>query len=162
MLIFVRASLLTGCFHGYSALAMAEALPEEGSVVTVDKSTCAVAQANFEAHPHAGKKITLIKAMAADFLADTTMGPWDFIYVDADKNNYHFYLALILQRNLLSATGVIVVDNCLWKGEVVQRNAQMSKIGQTLQSFNDWVSLHPSLEKVMLPVRDGLYVLRRK
>jgi caffeoyl-CoA O-methyltransferase len=97
---------------------------------------------------------------------DANTPQFDFIYIDADKANYSQYFDLIIDNKLLAENGFMLIDNCLWKGEVVSATtgaltpAQTSKQAKTLMRFNEKVSADVRVEKVMLPLRDGLFMLR--
>jgi predicted O-methyltransferase YrrM len=116
--------------------------------------------------------IDVVHARGVDFLTQhvdaTASGAaerqFDFIYIDADKNSYAAYVDLILDHALLSARGLMVVDNVLWKGEVVAAAhlsaAQVSKQAHALAAFNAKVSRDPRIRCTLLPMRDGLYLIQ--
>jgi caffeoyl-CoA O-methyltransferase len=148
-----------GCYTGYTALAMAERLPEDGEVITLDinESTDRIAKEFWAKSPH-GKKIHSMIAPAGDTLSKLT-GPFDLVFIDADKTGYVKYLNQALE--LLAPQGVIIADNCLYQGLVTQsRPAEES--AQAVRAFNEYVAKHPSLECTLLPVKDGLMLLRRR
>src|SRR5213594_4055036 len=124
MALTVRAKrvLEIGTFTGYSALAMAEALPEGGTVLTceIDPKSAAFARRFWDRSPH-GKKIEVRIGPALETLA-TLAGPFDVIFIDADKINYVAYYRRGLE--LLSPQGVILIDNVLWSGEVLKTGSQ--------------------------------------
>src|SRR5690606_12651212 len=117
----VKTVLELGTYTGYSALAMAEQLPEDGKVFTIDinKETTAIAKRFWDQSPH-GKKIEQILKPGLDALSDLN-GKYDLIFIDADKNNYPNYLTWALDH--LSDHGLIVVDNTLWHGKVLTPGA---------------------------------------
>lgn len=154
----VKRILEIGTFTGYSALCMAEQLPADGEIITVDidKSTVAVAQAFWARSPH-GHKIKSVLQSGRDFLP-TLKGEFDLVFIDADKNNYPFYLEWAKEH--LSAKGVIVVDNTLWSGKVLSENpdAQTRSIQETAKiaaSWSDYVT-------TLLPVRDGMLLIKKR
>src|SRR5436309_54839 len=115
-----RRVLEIGTFTGYSALAMAEALPDEGSVLTceIDPESAAFARRYWDKSPH-GRKITVRVGPALETLRTLT-GPFDVIFIDADKANYvHYYRRA---KELIAPTGVILIDNVLWSGRVLNAN----------------------------------------
>lgn len=156
--LFVRMSgarrvLEVGTFTGYSALAMAYALPDDGEIITcdIDPRATALAQRFWDKSPH-GRKITLKLAPATDTIA-SLKGPIDLAFIDADKTNYIRYWEAILP--LMRTGGVIAVDNVLWSGRVL---APKEKDDHALVAFNTHVKADARVEHVMLPIRDGITV----
>jgi predicted O-methyltransferase YrrM len=153
-----RNVLELGTFTGYSALALAGALPDDGRVVTceVDPEVAAVARRHFDASPLGGR-IDLRVGPALETLRTLT-GPFDLVFVDADKENYRNYYEAALP--LLSERGLIVVDNTLWSGDVVDETDQ-SKTVRVIRAFNDYVRADPRVVCVVLTIRDGVTVIRK-
>ena len=118
-LVGAKRVLEIGMFTGYSALCFAEAVPDDGRVITceVDEGSAAVARRYFAQAP-VGKKIDVRMGPALDTLR-TVNGPFDLIFIDADKSNYLNYYRLSL--DLLAPQGVILIDNVLWDGEVLKQ-----------------------------------------
>jgi caffeoyl-CoA O-methyltransferase len=146
-----RRVLEIGTFTGYSALAMAGALPDDGKIITCDinaRST-EVAKRYWDRSPH-GKKIELRLAPALDTLA-SLQGPIDFVFIDADKPNYIPYWEKALP--LVRAGGAIVADNVLWSGRVLDPRDDTDR---AIVAFNAHVRNDPRVEHVMLTVRDGV------
>lgn len=156
-LLGARRILEVGTFSGYSALSMAEALPEDGRLFTCDEdpTAIAVAQRYFAESPH-GKKITLLEGNALDSIAGLTE-TFDMAFIDADKANYLNYFNAILP--ILRTGGLIVVDNVLWSGRVLDPQDESD---HAIHDFNETVCRDERVEALMLPVRDGLYCLRKK
>jgi caffeoyl-CoA O-methyltransferase len=150
-LLGARRILEIGTFGGYSALSMAEALPEEGSLVTCELDPVAIAFARkyFSQSPH-GKKITLLEGPALDSIS-TLAGPFDMAFIDADKENYSNYYEAILP--LIRPGGLIAVDNVLWSGRVLDPKDDSDK---AIHQFNERVMQDHRVESVLLTVRDGL------
>ncbi len=148
-----------GCFTGYSALAMAERLPAGGEIVTLDfnSETTAIAEKFWERSPH-GKKIKPIVGKALDSLR-SIQGSFDLVFIDADKENYLRYFERCL--NLLSPDGLIVVDNALWGGDVLNQKSRDPDT-KAIRDFNDFISKRNDLECCLLPVRDGVFLIRKK
>jgi caffeoyl-CoA O-methyltransferase len=153
-----RRVLEIGTFTGYSALAMAAALPPDGTIVTceIDPETAAVARRHFDASPW-GDRIRLRVGRALDTLA-TLDGPFDLVFVDADKENYRNYYEAVLP--LLADGGVIAVDNVLWQGRVLDPSDD-SPSTRGIVELNDLVRHDPRVVCVMLTVRDGMTLIRR-
>ena len=154
-----RRVLEIGTFTGYSALAMAEALPDEGKIITceVDRDAASMAHTFWDRSPH-GKKIEVRIGPALETLA-TLAGPFDVIFIDADKINYAGYYRRGLE--LLSPQGVILIDNVLWSGEVLKTGSQDPST-VAIQELNRTVASDPRVTAVLLTLRDGLFMITRK
>jgi caffeoyl-CoA O-methyltransferase len=141
-----------GTFSGHSALAMAAALPEGGRIdaCEIDPERAAFAQGWFDRSPH-GSKITLHVGPALDTVNALT-GEFDFVFIDADKPGYVDYYEAVLPR--LSERGVIVADNTLSGGDVIDGDPPIAR-------FNERVAADPRTVQVLLTVRDGLTLIRR-
>jgi caffeoyl-CoA O-methyltransferase len=153
-----------GMFTGYSALAMAEALPADGELVAceVDPYTAEFGEATFSASPH-GKKIRVELGSALvtlDKLAEAEES-FDFVFIDADKKEYVQYFQTLLDKNLLKEEGFICVDNTLLQGEVYLPIGQRTANGEAIAQFNRVVAADRRVEQVLLPLRDGLTLIRR-
>jgi predicted O-methyltransferase YrrM len=140
-----------GTFSGHSALAMAAALPENGHVdaCELDPERAAFAQSWFDRSPH-GSKITLHVGPALDTIARLD-GRFDFVFIDADKEGYVGYYEAVLPR--LSDRGLIVADNTLSSGRVLDGEGP-------IPVFNDHVSADPRSVQVIVPIRDGMTLIR--
>jgi caffeoyl-CoA O-methyltransferase len=148
-----------GTFTGYSALSMAEALPPGGRIITCDISEehAALAREHIALSPHTGR-IDVRVGPALDTIAGLD-GPFDLVFVDADKTNYANYLSAVLPK--LSSRGVVVVDNVLWQGRVLDPSISDDDT-VAIRAFNDAIVADERLEAVMLPIRDGVTLLRRR
>lgn len=148
-----------GCYTGYSALCMAEHLPTDGELITLDinPETDTVANRYWRLSPH-GKKIKSIIGPALTTL-DSLKSTFDLVFIDADKPNYVNYLPKAL--SLLNPNGVIIADNCLYSGKVLQEKPSEENTA-ALKAFNELVHGDPTLECTLLPVRDGLMLIRKK
>ena len=153
-----RRILEIGTFTGYSALWMASALPADGSIVTCDISEehVAIARAAFAGHED-GAKIDSRLGPALDTIASLD-GPFDLVFIDADKSTYDAYFEAVLPK--LAAGGVILVDNVLWRGQVLAGSSDDADTA-ALIAFNDKVRDDRRVVAVMLPIRDGITVIRR-
>ena len=150
-LVGAKRILEIGTFAGYSALSMAEALPEDGELITceIDPEAIVFAKRYFDLSPH-GKKITLLEGAALDSLKSIS-GPFDMAFIDADKENYSNYYEAILP--MIRYGGLIAVDNVLWSGRVLDPKDKSDK---AIHQFNERVIQDKRVESVMLTVRDGL------
>ncbi len=154
-----RRVLEIGMFTGYSALTMAEALPADGEILCCDinPETSAIAQSFFDRSPH-GRKITVRLGPALETLAALPKAArFDFVFLDADKENYVNYYEAVLPR--LRTGGLIAADNVLWSGRVL---APKTKADRAMVRFNRHVRRDPRVECVMLPVRDGVSLIRKR
>ncbi|MBX5491557.1 MAG: class I SAM-dependent methyltransferase [Chloroflexi bacterium] len=151
-----RRVLEIGTFTGFSALMMAAALPDDGELITCDVNPrhLAVARAFFARSPH-GHKITVREGPALDTLR-TLAGPFDLVFIDADKEAYPAYYEAVLP--LLAPRGVIVVDNVLRGGRVL---APENAGDHAIVTFNAQVARDPRVRPVLLPLRDGVLLIRR-
>ncbi|XP_026069247.1 uncharacterized protein LOC113050481 isoform X1 [Carassius auratus] len=152
-----------GMFTGYGALSMAEALPENGQLIACELEPYLkeFAQPIFDKSPH-GKKITVKTGPAMDTLKElaATGEQFDMVFIDADKHNYINYYKFLLDHNLLRIDGVICVDNTLFKGRVYLKDSA-DDFGKALRDFNQFVTDDPRVEQVIIPLRDGLTIIRR-
>ncbi len=148
-----------GTFTGYSALTMAEALPPGGRIVTceVDPEHAAIARRHVEASPHADRiEIRLGRAIDTVRILE---GPFDLVFIDADKPSYPAYYEATLP--LLSARGLMILDNVLWRGEVADPGTA-DPDARALAALNEQIRKDPRVECVMLTVRDGMTLVRRR
>ena len=154
-----RRVLEIGTFTGYSALAMAEALPDDGTVLTceIDPGSAAFARQFWDKSPH-GRKIEVRVGPALETLNKLT-GKYDLIFIDADKANYVNYYRCAL--DLVAPTGVILIDNVLWSGRVVQAKPR-DESTKAIQELNRVVSSDPRVTAVLLTLRDGVFVIKPK
>ncbi len=149
-----------GTFTGYSALCMAEALPDNGVLHTIecDDELEDFILENFAGSEH-GKKIRLHIGDALTVIGqlDET---FDLVFIDADKREYLAYYEAVLPK--LNTGGFILADNTLWDGKVVQKVVPNDHQTIEIMKFNDFVAADTRVEKVMLPLRDGLTIIRKK
>jgi caffeoyl-CoA O-methyltransferase len=147
-----------GTFTGYSALCFAEALPGDGSVITceVDEKSAAVAR-RYAAQTPVGSKIHIRMGPALETMRILT-GPFDLIFIDADKANYLNYYRRSL--DLLAPNGVILIDNVLWSGEVLKQPPPDESTA-AIQELNRTVAADPHVTAVLVTIRDGILVGRR-
>jgi caffeoyl-CoA O-methyltransferase len=146
-----RNILEIGTFTGYSALMMAEALPDDGRLITceVDPRADAMARKYFDDSPN-GHKITLRMGPALETIK-TLSGPFDLVFIDADKPNYSNYYHACFP--LVKPGGLIIGDNVLWSGKVLDPQDDDTR---GIVAFNQLVQSDPRVENVCLTVRDGL------
>ena len=157
LLVGATRVLEIGTFTGYSALCLAEALPPNGSVITcdLDSDSTAMAKRYFSQSPH-GDKIDVKLGPALETL-QTLQGPFDLIFIDADKVNYLKYYQWAL--DFVTAQGVILFDNVLWNGDVI-RHPPLDESTAAIQELNRAVHADQNVHAVLLTVRDGVLVIR--
>lgn len=153
----VKNVLELGTYTGYSALAMAEQIPDDGKVITVDinKETTAIAKRYWDQSPH-GKKIQQILKPGLEALKDLNE-KFDLIFIDADKNNYSNYLDWSLEH--LSERGLIVVDNTLWAGKILTPG--LDKQTDSIIAHNKKAMNLEGYTKTLLPIRDGMFLIQK-
>jgi predicted O-methyltransferase YrrM len=153
-----RRVLEIGTFSGYSALSMAAGLPDGGRIVTceVDPEVAEVARRHIAASPHADR----IEVRVGPALETVTEldGPFDLVFVDADKESYRDYVEAVLPK--LSERGVLAIDNTLWSGRVVD-DPRGDERTRRLAELNDALREDPRVVCVQLTVRDGITLVRR-
>jgi len=148
-----------GTFVGYSALCFAEALPDDGEVITIDRDPTirAIAERYFAEAPY-GRRITLKIGQALKIILTLT-GTFDFVYIDADKTNYARYYDAVFER--IPSGGLVIADNLLWGGAVLDRRINDADTS-ALRAFAKKVHADRRVESVLLTVRDGLLVVRKR
>ena len=156
----VKQILEIGTFTGYSALSMALAI-DDGFITCVDKNekTSEVAN-NFFKKANVEKKINLIVGTAIDSLNNliNENKNFDLIFIDADKENYIKYYDLAFK--LISSNGLILIDNVLWKGDVIDENKN-DTMTNIIRDFNTHIKNDDKIEKTILPIGDGVTICRK-
>ncbi|XP_057195015.1 uncharacterized protein zgc:113054 isoform X3 [Triplophysa rosa] len=152
-----------GMFTGYGALSMAEALPQNGRLIACELEPFLkdFSRPIFDKSPH-GKKIMVKTGPAMETLKELASSgeQFDLVFIDADKQNYINYYKFLMDHNLLRMDGVICVDNTLFKGRVYLKDSA-DEMGIALRDFSQFVTNDPRVEQVIIPLRDGLTVIRR-
>ena len=153
-----RRVLEIGTYSGYSALSMAAALPEGGRVVTCEiyEKHAEFARRHIEASPYADR-IEVRVGPALETIEDLD-GPFDLVFIDADKTGYWGYVEATLP--LLAERGAIVIDNTLWSGAVLDPDPD-SENDMALAALNDRLVADERFVAVQLPIRDGVTLVRR-
>jgi predicted O-methyltransferase YrrM len=148
-----------GTYTGYSALCLAEGLRKNGRIITIDinEELEKFARSFFDRSPYA----TQIDYRIADAKDEVPKieGPLDLVFIDADKRNYAGYFDLVIDK--VRSGGLIMVDNVLWSGKIIDASAQ-DKSTVALRDFNQKCLEDDRVEKTLLPLRDGLLLLRKK
>ena len=158
-----RRILELGTFTGYSALCMAEGLPDDGIVVTIEHNDELEERIrkNLSLSP-LGKKIQLIIGDAIERineLRNEGTNEFDLVFIDADKREYCSYLEAVYP--LVPTGGFILADNTLWDGHIIDPAYDKDKQTSGLRAFNDKVASDDRFEQVILPLRDGMTIIRK-
>ena len=155
----IRKVLEIGTFTGLSTLSMALALPDEGEIIALDKDlkTNKIA-VDFFKKANQDHKIKTIIRPALESLIKIRNEKFDLVFIDADKMNYKKYYQISL--DLLNKEGLIIIDNVLWHGEVVDKNIN-DKYAKNIRELNDFISKDKRIEKVIIPFGDGMTVCRK-
>lgn len=149
-----------GTYTGYSALCLAEGLTHNGKLMTIDpnEETNAFAKRFFDASPFS-KQIELEQNQALEIIPKLN-APIDIVFIDADKKNYLNYYKAVIDK--VRSGGLIIADNVLWSGKVLDDVTKMDVETKIIHEFNTFVSADERVEHLLLPVRDGLMLLRKK
>lgn len=148
-----------GTYTGYSALCMAEGLPENGELITIDIN--AELEEMMQKHFDKSNYSKIIKHYLGDAIdiIPTLDGMFDVVFIDADKENYATYYDLVFDK--INVGGYILADNVLWSGKVVDDDIKLDKDTKALLDFNDKVQADARVENVLFPIRDGLLIARK-
>ena len=151
-----------GTFTGYSALSMAAGLPEGGVIDTceVDDELEMFILDFFERSQYA-ERLNLHIGSALDTM-QTLNQVYDLVFIDGDKREYTAYYEMLFEHNLVHSNSFILADNILWYGKVVEPVAKGDKQTQGIIDFNNAVAADPRVENVILPIRDGINLIRVK
>ncbi|MCR5049522.1 MAG: O-methyltransferase [Paludibacteraceae bacterium] len=160
-----RRILELGTFTGYSALCLAEGLPEDGQLITIEHND----ELEDTIRRHLGlsmlsKKIELIIGDAKQIMTDWTNAQrptplFDLVFIDADKRQYCEYYDLVFP--MVPSGGFILADNTLWDGHIIDPEYDKDQQTLGLRAFNDKIAVDPRVEQVILPLRDGLTLIRK-
>jgi caffeoyl-CoA O-methyltransferase len=159
--IGARSAIEVGVFTGYSSLSVARALPPDGKLLCLDvnEEWTSIARRYWE-RAGVANKITLKLAPAAETLGALPIShTFDFGFVDADKTSYKIYYEEILKR--LRPNGLLLIDNVLWDGHVIDASDK-SEDTEAIRKLNDFIATDTRVEAVMIPVSDGITIVRKK
>ena len=157
----IKKILEVGTFTGYSSITMGLALPNNGSVTCLDKNKLTTETAlKFIKKANLQKKINIILGPALNSLKKFIKSneKYDLIFIDADKENYKNYFDLSIK--LVHKNGYIVIDNVLWHGDVANRNKK-DKFTNIIREFNSFVKDDNRVEKIILPIGDGITICKK-
>ena len=154
-----KSILEIGTYTGYSAIAMAEGLPENAILTTIDTNVELEKMIDsFVCKAELKNKIVQLTGNALEIIP-TLNQKFDLVFIDADKRNYKNYLDLVIDK--VDSGGYILTDNVLWSGKVTLPEDKMDLDTKLINEYNDYVQAHPKLKSILLPVRDGLYLSRK-
>lgn len=157
-LMGARLAIEVGVFTGYSSIAVALALPQEGRIVACDNNEKFISEAQrywadagveYKIEPRLGRALSTLKKM----IADGEAGKYDFAFIDADKESYQAYYELLIQ--LIRPGGLIAVDNVLWSGRVIDPEVDDPDT-IAIRAFNEKISHDPRVVLSVIPIGDGL------
>lgn len=149
-----------GTYTGYSALCLAEGLKKEGKLVTIDKNAeLEEFVRNFFQKSAYSQNIDYVIADATKYIP-TIKQSFDLVFIDADKGNYLNYYNLVIE--MIPSGGYILADNVLWSGKVIEEKSMNDKDTKAIMEFNSFVMNDNRVENVLLPIRDGLFLVRKK
>ena len=155
-----RRILEIGTYTGYSAICLAQGLTDDGLLHTIDHNPeledfarhfFTEARLEHKIVQHIGEALEVIPAIP---------GPFDLVFIDADKENYVSYFEMVLDR--MPAGGIVLADNVLWDGKVIREPQPKDSETQGIIRFNQFIRNHAEVQKILLPYRDGLTLIRKK
>lgn len=151
-----------GTFTGYSALCLAEGLPEDGKLITIEHNDELEDRIRHNlAQSPLGEKIELVIGDAAEKISEVRAqnSAFDLVFMDADKREYCAYLEAVYP--IVPVGGFIIADNTLWDGHIIDPAYDKDKQTQGLRAFNDRLAADERFEQVIVPLRDGLTIIRK-
>ncbi len=155
-----KTILEIGTFTGYATLCLAEGLPENGKIITIDRNEeLMYLPKKYFAESEFTKQIEIKIGNALEVL-DELDETFDLVFIDADKSNYINYYQKVLKK--MNSGGIILADNVLWYGKVLEETKPNDKDTQILKEFNELVANDNRVEIVILPIRDGISLIRKK
>lgn len=157
-LISPSAILEIGTYTGYSAICLAHGLKPGGRLTTIERND-ELRENTLEAFRKAGveERIDLVNGNALEIIPQLE-GSFDLVYIDADKEHYPEYFKLLVDK--VPSGGYILTDNVLWGGKVLHENVS-DPTTHAIQRFNQMITVDPRIENLLLPIRDGLMVIKR-
>lgn len=149
-----------GTYTGYSAICLAEGLQENGELITIDRNYELEEMVNSYVEKAGFSKQIKMKVGNAMDIIPTLQKEFDLVFIDADKSNYSNYYDLLIDE--LPKGAVLIADNVLWSGKVVDATKKNDVDTEALKVFNAKIQADDRVENVLLPIRDGLMMIRKK
>ena len=149
-----------GTYTGYSALCLSEGLSSSGKIITIDKD--ASLEKKVQSFFNESKKNKQIEYLIGDAtkIIPSLEYEYDLVFIDADKKNYLNYFEMVLPK--LRANGIIIVDNVLWSGKVVDiEKLKNDKLTKIMHNFNETIKKDKRISKIILPIRDGITLIKK-
>ena len=146
-----------GTFTGYSAICFAEGLRPGGRIITIDKNDELESRVRKNLSAAGVSDVIDLKIGNAQDIIPSIEGPFDLVFIDADKERYSLYFDLVIDK--VRKGGIILADNVLWSGKVLDEKPD--KDTKAIRAFNEKVNADPRVENVLLPIRDGIMMARR-
>ncbi|NAS29591.1 methyltransferase domain-containing protein [Flavobacteriaceae bacterium R38] len=157
-IVYPKSVLEIGTYTGYSAICIAEGLPENGKIHTIDVNEELVEfQKKYFKKSGFQEKIVSYTGDALDLIPEMDL-KFDLVFIDADKPNYSNYFDIIIEK--MNPGGIILSDNVLWSGKVIEEHHKNDKSATALIAYNKKLKEDPRVETVLLPIRDGLTISR--
>lgn len=155
-----KTILEIGTYTGYSGICLARGLGKEGKLITLDiNDELEVMVRGFFEESGLADKIDYRLGNALEIIP-TLLGPFDMVFIDADKSNYANYYDLIIDK--MRQGGIILADNVLWSGKIlVEKGQKIDKDTQAILDFNKMIQSDPRVENALLPIRDGVMMARK-
>lgn len=158
-LIKPKEILEIGTYTGYGTLCLSEGLDPNGTIHTVEINEELIDFQNIFFNQSDKKKQIKQHLGSALSIIERLKGPFDIVFLDADKSNYINYLELITPK--LKKGGLLITDNVLWSGKILNKTNESDIDTQTIKKFNSLIKNHESFETILLPIRDGLSLSRK-
>ena len=158
-LIKPKEILEIGTYTGYGTLCLSEGLDPNGTIHTVEINEELIDFQNIFFNQSDKKKQIKQHLGSALSIIESLKGPFDIVFLDADKSNYINYLELITPK--LKKGGLLITDNVLWSGKILNKTNESDIDTQTIKKFNSLIKNHESFETILLPIRDGLSLSRK-
>ena len=149
-----------GTYTGYSALCLSEGLSSSGKIITIDKD--ASLEKKVQSFFNESKKNKQIEYLIGDAtkIVPSLEYEYDLVFIDADKKNYLNYFEMVLPK--LRANGIIIVDNVLWSGKVIDiEKLKNDKLTKIMHNFNETIKKDKRISKIILPIRDGITLIKK-
>ena len=158
-MICPKRVLEIGTYTGYSALCIAEGMPADSELITIDINEELTPMVEKYSQLYGMQDIVKMIVGEASQIIPSLKGSFDLVFIDADKENYTLYVKQCL--DLVHKGGYIVIDNVLWSGKVIAEKSHMDIETKAIDQVNKFVATCPHLQQILLPVRDGLMICRK-
>lgn len=149
-----------GTYTGYSALCLAEGLTESGQLISLDVNEETSEMAKQYINQSSFKDKIHLKVTDAKTFIPGISNQIDLVFIDADKQNYNLYYDLVFDK--VKSGGYILADNVLWSGKIIMPEENMDKSTKAIHEFNKKIQADPRVENILLPIRDGIMMVRKK